>query len=166
MKAVGWCAVVSSPYGRLSAGKWSVGTVAGALNRHGNLGTYSGDKNGDNPLLQGVCRWGMERLFTHALALGTPPPAVATAAAARMASWVGIRLTRCSQKILHLLRSIFAIFGSSDPQTSPARTRVTLWKLTLTLCTLAWLEKRQPPNETCKRETAPCSRVGQTLMRH
>ena len=31
MKAVGWCAVVSSPYGRLSAGKWSVGTVAGAL---------------------------------------------------------------------------------------------------------------------------------------
>ena len=35
----------------------------------------------------------MERLFTHALAPGTPPPAVATAAAARMASWVGIRDT-------------------------------------------------------------------------
>ena len=48
--------------------------------------------------LQGVCRWGMERLFTHALAPGTPPPAVATAAAARMASWLGIRLTQCSQK--------------------------------------------------------------------
>ena len=45
------------------------------------------------------CRWGMERLFTHALAPGTPPPAVATAAAARMASWLGIRLTSCSQKV-------------------------------------------------------------------
>ena len=33
----------------------------------------AGTGDGDNPLLQGVCRWGMERLFTHALALGTPP---------------------------------------------------------------------------------------------